>query len=665
MKTFRKILIANRGEIAARIIRTAKRMGIKTVLVHSRYDTNSLGAKMADELVFLEGDSLSDTYLNQKKIIKAALNSGCEAIHPGYGFLSENAGFAEKCEKSKITFIGPGADSIRLMGNKLEAKDFAYKAGLPILEGYSGSAQEILKNTKNPEFPILVKAAAGGGGKGMKIVNSMEEFPQALESAEREAISYFGNGELYIEKYIENPRHIEVQVLGDNFGNIIHLFERECTIQRRYQKIIEECPSPTLNGKIRKKITDSAVELCKKANYRNAGTIEFLMDESNKFYFLEMNTRIQVEHPVTEMSTGIDLVEEQILIAAGNRLRYSQEDISFQGHAIECRIYAEDPWNNFIPAPGEMTLYSEPVEEKVRIDSAYLETAPVYSFYDPMIAKVIAHKQTRDEAILQMREALEEFGLHGIKTNIGYLTTLLKHTDFIQNKISTKFCESKAQVLFQMYLSETASDSRFIPLLGYLIKSLKNDPNNKNIWQEIGFWRLNNIVETWLDCQDVLVNIINLSDKDFELRINEEIFLGSYFILKNHVVLNILGETHKVFVSEKPDGMPDVSYRGKFYPMFRKDFLRRHEFYTDTAPDDHPASTNVKSPMPGKVIKVNKKPGDVVKKGEILVIIEAMKMENNILSPIDGTIWEIPVQEGDMVDSSSPLIFFEELKETL
>lgn len=665
MKTFRKILIANRGEIAARIIATAKKMRIFTVLVHSEYDSNSPGAQLADELILLEGDSLADTYLHQDKIIKAALKTGCEAIHPGYGFLSENAAFAEKCEKNKLIFIGPSADSIKLMGNKLEAKTFAKKCGIPILEGFSGTAEEILKNTKNPEFPVLVKATAGGGGKGMKIVNSMEEFPQALESAEREAISYFGNGELYIEKYITNPRHIEVQVLGDHKGNLVHLFERECTIQRRYQKIIEECPSPTLSEKTRKKITASAVELCKKAGYKNAGTIEFLMDTDNSFYFLEMNTRIQVEHPVTEMATGIDLVEEQILIAAGNPLRFVQEDISLQGHAIECRIYAEDPWNNFIPAPGEMTLYSQPVEEKVRVDSAYTEAAPVYSFYDPMIAKVIVHKQTRNEAIVHMIKALEEFAIHGIKTNIGYLATLLKNPDFGQNKVSTKFCESNSQGLFEMYLSETASDSRFIALIGYLIKSLKNGHKPHNIWQEIGFWRLNNIIDAWLDCQDVSVKIISLSEKDFELKINEDIFLGSYYISRNQIVLHIMGETHKVFVSEKTGGMPDVSYKGNFYPMFRKDFLRRSEFYTDTTPDDHPSSTNVKSPMPGKVIKVNKKPGDIVKRGDLLVIIEAMKMENNILSPVDGTIWEIPVQEGDMVDSSSPLIFFEESKDTI
>ncbi len=663
MKTFRKILIANRGEIAARIIKTAKKMGIETVLVHSQYDVNSYAATLADELVLLNGESIAETYLNQDKIIQAALKTDCEAIHPGYGFLSENESFAKNCEKNNLVFIGPAAGSIALMGNKLEAKKFAKKAGLPILEGYSGTAKEILKKTINPEFPVLVKAAAGGGGKGMKIVNSMSELPQALESAEREAMNYFGNGDLYVERFINQPRHIEVQVLGDHFGNLIHLFERECTIQRRYQKIIEECPSPTLNQSLREKITSAAVKLCSKANYRNAGTIEFLLDENGSFYFLEMNTRIQVEHPVTEMATRIDLVEEQILIAAGNALRYRQEEVSLKGHAIECRIYAEDPWNNFIPAPGEMTLYSPPAVPGIRLDAAYNTPSTVYSFYDPMIAKLIAHKHTREEAIRTMLQALREYAIHGIKTNIGYLVTVLSHTGFQNNQISTKFCDTKSVELFEMQLSQTTSDERFIPLLAFLLKSLKNSYKPANIWESIGFWRLNNVIEAWLDCRNYYVRIINLTEKEFEFALDNKIFLGTYSIQDNEVSMEIMGESPRVYISSrKDDGMPEVSFGGLFYPMYRKDLLRRREFYTDTTPDDHPASANVKSPMPGKVVKVNKKAGDIVKKGDLLVIIEAMKMENNILSPVDGKIMEVSVQTGDMVDSSSALVFFEEPK---
>jgi acetyl-CoA carboxylase biotin carboxylase subunit len=662
MKVFRKILIANRGEIAARIIRTAKRMGITTVLVHSIYDKDSLAASLADELVYLPGDSLSDTYLNQKKIIEAAISSGCEAIHPGYGFLSENAEFAEKVAKNKLIFIGPDVASIRMMGNKLEAKAFAKNAGVPILDGYSGTAAEILENTKNPEFPILVKAAAGGGGKGMKIVNNLKELPQALESAEREALNYFSNGELYIEKYITKPRHIEVQILGDHFGNIVHLYERECTIQRRYQKIIEECPSPTLNDHLREQITSSALDLAKKAGYKNAGTIEFLLDENGKFYFLEMNTRIQVEHPATEMATGVDLVEEQIYIASGNPLRISQQDISINGHAIECRIYAEDPWNNFIPAPGEMTLYHPPSADKIRIDSAYSRASIVYSFYDPMISKVIAHKPNRNEAIQQMIEALMDYSIHGIKTNIGYLITLLKQPEFVQNNVSTKYIEENAQLLFDTQVTQVNSEIRFVPVIGYVLKSLSRNEPPRNIWEQIGFWRMNNELEIWLDCQTYVIQILHLSYKHFHLNVDNKFFTGEYKVSEEKVELTMAGINHKVFVTEKPAGMPDVSFQGDFYPMFRKDILRRSEFYKDIAPDEHPASANVKSPMPGKIIQVNVKPGDKVKKGELLMIIEAMKMENNILSPMDGTIWEVIVEEGNMVDSSSPLVYFEELK---
>lgn len=662
MRTFRKILIANRGEIAARIIRTAKRLGIETVLVHSQYDTDSVAAKLADELVLLTGETLAETYLNQEKIIEAAIKTDCEAIHPGYGFLSENESFANNCEKSNLVFIGPTPDSIHLMGNKLEAKKFAKNAGLPILEGYSGTAKEILKKTNNPEFPILVKASAGGGGKGMKIVHSMEELPQALESAEREALNYFGNGELYVERFITQPRHIEVQVLGDHFGNLVHLFERECTIQRRYQKIIEECPSPTLNQDLREKITSAAAKLCMKANYRNAGTIEFLLDENGNFYFLEMNTRIQVEHPVTEMATGIDLVEEQILIAAGNPLRFKQEEISLKGHAIECRIYAEDPWNNFLPAPGEMTLYSPPTVPGIRLDGAYDTPSTIYSFYDPMIAKVISHRHTREESVRQMIQALEEYAIHGIKTNIGYLVTLLRHPDFQNNYISTKFCELKSEELFDAQMARMTSEERFIPLIAYLIKSFRNGRIPMNVWEQIGFWRLNNTIETWLDCRNYLVEIISLTEKEFEFRVDEKIFYGNYSIHGNEIRLSLPGETYKVFISYNAEELPEVSFRGLFYPMYRKDLLRRTEFYTDVTPDDHPASANVKSPMPGKVVKVNKKAGDIVKKGELLVIIEAMKMENNIISPLDGKIMEIAVKPGDMVDSSSALVYFEEPK---
>ncbi len=662
MKLFRKILIANRGEIAVRIINTAKRLGIQTVLVHSEYDKNSFAAQLAGELYLLEGDLLSDTYLNYEKIINAARSTRCEAIHPGYGFLSENAVFAEKCEKNGIVFIGPASDSIQLMGNKLEAKTFAKKSGLPILEGYSGTSAEIMRNLTNPVFPLLVKPAAGGGGKGMKIVNSMHEIKQALESAEREAINYFGNGELYLEKFLAFPRHIEVQVLGDYFGNIVHLFERECTIQRRYQKIIEESPSPTISDKIRKQINASAVELCKKAGYRNAGTVEFLMDEDHSFYFMEMNTRIQVEHPVTEMTTGIDLVEEQILIAAGNPLRYNQKDITLNGHAVECRIYAEDPLNNFLPSPGEMTLYIPP-SKKLRIDSAYSKPSEVYSFYDPLISKIISHKQSRNEAILEMTEALEEYAIHGIKTNIAYLISLLKHKDFLQNKISTNFCEINAQDIIDSQLAALNSNDKFIPLSAYLLKSLTLKPKYDGIWQKIGFWKLINIVETWLACHSYTVKIIKLTENLFHFSINGISLNGSFVITGNEVVLTISGIIYKVFVTEIPAGMPQVSFRGNFYPIYRKDFLRRSEFYNELTPGDNLANTDIKSPMPGRVIKLNKKPGERVKKGELLVVIEAMKMENSIISPIDGTITEVPVKQGDMVDSSSPLMFFKELSE--
>jgi 3-methylcrotonyl-CoA carboxylase alpha subunit len=664
MKSFRKILIANRGEIAARIIRTAKKMQIDTVLVHSVHDKETQAWSLADETYLLEGESLAETYLNTDAIVQAALKTGCEAIHPGYGFLSENAEFAETCKQNNLVFIGPEPDVIRLMGNKLAARNFAKEAGVPILEGYSGSPGEILEHTKNPEFPLLVKAAAGGGGKGMKIVTKPDEFKQALESAQREAENYFGNGELYVERFISKPRHIEVQVLGDHHGQLIHLFERECTIQRRYQKIIEECPSPTLTETARREITHAAVSLGKKANYKNAGTIEFLLDENGKYFFLEMNTRIQVEHPVTEMATGIDLVEQQIRIASGQPLSFSQEEVSLNGHALECRIYAEDPWNNFLPAPGKMTLYQEPVIRNVRIDAAFSRPATVQGFYDPMIAKLIVHRPNRHEAINTMISALGEYPIHGIKTNTGYLRTLLDQPAFRANQVYTKFCEDKAKELFDFQIKEVSSEQRFIPMLGYLLAGMNKRNNGGSIWEQIGFWRVINEIEVWLDCQTYLVRIEKITEKEFYFSTSDKNFSGVYTISGQCVVIRMNNQVYKVFLSEKEDGLPDVSFNGNFYPMFRRDFLRRNEFSSDSSPDEHPASSHVRSPMPGKVVKVAVKPGKKVEKGDLLFIIEAMKMENNVLSPMDGTVWEVPVKQGDMVDSSSPLLYFEDIRES-
>lgn len=509
MKLFNKILIANRGEIAVRIIRTARKLGIKTVAIYSKVDSGALHVKYADESYCLGIQELSETYLNIEKIIETARKSGAEAIHPGYGFLAENEAFVSACERSGIIFIGPHSKAIKLMGNKIASRDFVNKLGIPMTKGITGTPDELLAKASEIPFPVLVKAAAGGGGKGMRIVHEQNDLKGILETTSREARNYFGDGTIYIEKYIEDPRHIEFQILGDNHGNVIHLFERECTIQRRYQKIIEESPSPTLTPGVRKKMGEAAVKISAEINYNSAGTMEFLVDIKLNFYFLEMNTRIQVEHPVTEMVTGVDLVEEQILIAAGNKLRLRQDEIRQKGHAIECRIYAEDPGNNFLPSPGKMSFYKQPESENVRIDSGIETATEIHSFFDPMIAKMIVWGETRKQATKKSIAALKQFIVHGIKTNISYLTGMLEHPSFVRNTLTTRFCDEHTEDILEQTKSLKSKVDTGIAIAAAILPSLMNRSTGKhmNTWETIGYWRNNMKIPVQLDENNYLLEI--------------------------------------------------------------------------------------------------------------------------------------------------------------
>ncbi len=440
---FHKVLIANRGEIAVRIIRACKELGIKTVAVYSQADIHSLHVKLADESVCIGPPPSALSYLNINAIISAAELTDAEAIHPGYGFLSENPKFAEVCEKCGITFIGPTAESMRIMGDKISARQAVIKQGVPILPGTKDgvhSVEEAIKVAKEIGFPVIIKATAGGGGRGMKIVHSQAALPNAFATARAEAQSGFGNPEVYIERYCEKPRHVEIQILGDKHGNVIHLGERDCSIQRRHQKLIEEAPSTVVTPEIRKAMGDAAVSAAAAVGYNSAGTVEFLVDKQNNFFFMEMNTRIQVEHPVTEMITGVDLVREQIRSAAGIPLRYKQEDIQIRGHAIECRINAEDPFK-FTPCPGKITAYHPPGGFGVRVDSFVYDQYSVVPNYDSLIGKLIVHADTREEAIKRMARALDEYRIEGIKTTIFFHKRIMAHKDFIEGDIDTSFLE--------------------------------------------------------------------------------------------------------------------------------------------------------------------------------------------------------------------------------
>jgi 3-methylcrotonyl-CoA carboxylase alpha subunit len=658
----KKILIANRGEIAVRIINTARRLGIRTVVIYSAVDRDSLHAGMGDESFCIGEAELSDTYLDIPKIIRTALDFHCDAIHPGYGFLAENPLFVKACEDAGIIFIGPDSTSMHMMGNKIEARAFAGKIGIPVTDGLTGTPEYLLANASKISFPILIKAAAGGGGKGMQIVRKQPELKAAIESAARQAKAYFGDETVYIEKYIDEPRHIEFQILGDNYGNVVHLFERECSIQRRYQKIIEESPSPTLTPEIRARMGEAAVRIGREIGYRNAGTIEFLVDKDLNFYFLEMNTRIQVEHPVTELVTGTDIVEEQIRIAEGQPLRLNQEMISQNGHAIECRIYAEDPSNGFLPSPGRMSLYREPVGPGIRIDTGVTAATEIKSNFDPMISKLIVYGKDRNEAAGLMEEALRSYIIHGIRTNIPYLLGLVKSEAFLENRISTKFCDEHTADILAEAEQEKLKIPPQIPIAGYLMASLQNcqgASTGQNPWHQIGYWR--NLISFRLEFGNtsVNVNVPAMGGNRFRFEIQGAVHAADLLDYDgNRIDFEVDGIQYTACVSEDADGTTTFSLNGYDFALRRMDIL----------PEISPAASadlqgdgamHVNAPMPGKVIRIEVEPGQAVKKGQLMLILEAMKMENAIIASRDAVIGSVNVTVNQVVEASTPLIIFE------
>ena len=442
----KKILIANRGEIAVRIIRACKEMNIKTVAIYSEADRNSLHTRLADEAICIGPAPSNKSYLNVKNIIEAACITHADSIHPGFGFLSENSKFAQICEESNIKFIGPKSDVIDLLGNKSNSKELMRKAGVPIIPGSNGAIKSVKEATEISNkigYPVMIKAAAGGGGKGIRVVNSEEELESSYNIVKQEARISFSSDEVYIEKYIKNPRHVEIQILADEHGNIVHLGERDCTIQRNHQKVIEETPSTAIDDKLRTKMGMAAVKAAKIAGYTSCGTVEFLVDSDKNFYFMEMNTRIQVEHPITEMRTGIDIVKEQIKIAAGEPMKFKQKDIKFEGCSIECRINAENPSKNFMPCPGKITDIHLPGGNGIRVDTAIYSGYVIPPNYDSMIAKIIVHGATRNEAISKMKRALEELVIDGVDTNRDFLFEIIRNPNFIRGNFDTSFIEKE------------------------------------------------------------------------------------------------------------------------------------------------------------------------------------------------------------------------------
>ncbi len=495
---FKKILIANRGEIAVRVIKACQELGIKTIAVYSEADEKALHVQLADEAVLLGASAPLESYLNIDKVIAAAHDRGADAIHPGYGFLAENSLFAERCEKEKIAFIGPGSESMALLGDKLRSRQAMAAAGVPLIPGMRqrvDNFEQLNAEAEKIGYPVLLKASAGGGGKGMRVVHSPEELKDAMEAGMREAKSAFGDESIYLEKFIEQPRHVEFQVIADHHGNVAHLFERECSIQRRHQKIVEESPSVALDDELRARMGETAKKVIQQSNYTNAGTVEFLLDKDKNFYFLEVNARIQVEHPVTEFVTGVDLVKLQIRIAAGEPLPFSQEDLKQTGHAIECRIYAEDPENNFLPSLGTIHFLQEPTGPWIRNDSGIFSGVEVSIFYDPILAKLIVWGENRNDAIQRMKTALENYIILGIKTQIPFLKQVIEHKEFAKGNTTTDFLP----IFFPNWKLEQAPDlEKLIALSAASIVQMHKKSDRpvtelrKQIspWNTIGSWEI-------------------------------------------------------------------------------------------------------------------------------------------------------------------------------
>jgi len=654
------LLIANRGEIAVRIIGAAQKNGIRSVAVYAADDADSLHVSLADEAILLSGNTLAETYLNQEKIIQIALSSGVEAIHPGYGFLSENAGFAQKVADAGLVFIGPTPENIRLMGEKNQALDYVRSLGIPVLKSFCGTINEILRHVPEMEFPVMVKASGGGGGKGMIICQSAEELLPALEKAERQALSYFGNGELFVEKYLPRARHLEVQLMADHHGNVLHFFERECSVQRRFQKIMEEAPSPSVDKKLRAELTTAALRIARSMNYRNAGTIEFLLDENGKFYFLEMNTRIQVEHPVTEMITNTDLVSMQLLVAAGNELSLKQEDIQISGHAIEARLCAEDAENNFKPSAGKLELWQIPEMENSRIETFIEEGIAVSPNYDSLLAKVIVWGETRNQAFAEIQQILSKTAVTGIHTNLSFLSGLVESEAIRRNKIYTRYIDDNLDLINQQVQEKKLGQNKHKLVIAYLVFHLQYKKYSGNsVWNQIGFWRICPLFEVFVDGENFECSYrFNLDHQIF--RINQDEYEVSVIHLNGNLLELKINQKLEPFYCLEVEKQTQVILNG-FNFSLHSNWLMNEVFLNRKNRASEKVFQNlICADLFGKVLKLNISEGDVVQSGQILLTLESMKTEIHVLCAVDAQVKKVHVAEGDAVIERQLLVELEE-----
>ena len=661
---FDKILIANRGEIACRVIRTAKRLGIRTVAVYSDADAGAQHVVLADEAYHIGPAAARESYLLGKVILDVAISSGARAIHPGYGFLSENAGFAEECAAAGIVFIGPPCEAIRAMGSKSAAKEIMQQAGVPLVPGYHGQEQApafLHSEADRIGYPLLIKASAGGGGKGMRVVWNSCDFDDALTGARREALAGFGDDHVLLERYLTKPRHIEIQVFADSHGNVLHLFERDCSIQRRHQKVIEEAPASGMTVALREEMGSAAVAAAKAIGYVGAGTVEFLLDEDGSFYFMEMNTRLQVEHPVTEMISGLDLVEWQLLAAAGQPLPCSQGQLAISGHAIEARIYAEDPTRDFLPSIGVLRHMRTPAESAyVRIDSGVRQGDAVSIHYDPMIAKLVVWDSDRAGAIRRLRQALAEFQVVGVTTNICFLGNVASHPAFAAGQIDTGFIERHRAVLFPE--ASLASDNTLALASLDLMLALSDEAQSKahsscdpySPWHQVSGWRLNydNHHDLYFSDGERVVTVTAHYRRDgFMLDLpGGSLFARGERDGDGNLLADLAGVRIKATIVRNGATLVIMS-QGKSH------LLTIHDPYA-VGDQSESAAGRLTAPMPGKVVAIMVEAGVRVERGAALMVMEAMKMEHTINAPCDGSVTEFHYPVGAVVNEGAELLDF-------
>jgi 3-methylcrotonyl-CoA carboxylase alpha subunit len=662
---FTKILIANRGEIACRVIKTARRLGVRTVAVFSDADANARHARLADEAVHIGPPAARESYLNVERIIDAAKKTGAQAIHPGYGFLSENEDFAKACVDHGIVFIGPPVEAIRAMGSKSAAKRIMERAGVPLVPGYHGDEQDaefLRKESDRIGYPVLIKATAGGGGKGMRIVPSGAEFADALASCRREAKSSFGDDRVLVEKYVLRPRHVEIQVFADNHGNCVYLFERDCSVQRRHQKVLEEAPAPGMSDARRRQMGEAAVAAAKAVGYSGAGTVEFIADQDGRFFFMEMNTRLQVEHPVTEMITGQDLVEWQLRVANNERLPLAQEQLSIRGHALEARVYAEDPDKGFLPSTGKLIHLAPPKESlHVRVDTGVEQGDEITPYYDPMIAKLIVWDQTRELALQRMFQALAEYRIVGVANNVEFLSRLVVSPAFAQADLDTGLIERERTFLFPEHGAKVPNDAYLVAALATVLReedvarnAAVRHPDPYSPWHWLDGWRLNSGFERRLlfrHGESETAVVVGYSQGHYALSLDGVTTLARGELgpnstlrvelagLRLDATVVVAGERRHVFLN------------GRSYQLARVDPLYH-------GGEGQGVEGRLVAPMPGRVVAWLAKPGSDVEKGAPLLILEAMKMEHTITAPSAGKLEGFRFAVGEQVTEGAELVDF-------